>query len=206
MAQKSNSYTIPLLIGFLSLVGLVFYKRGIAQVGAPTSGDQIDWDNFSQHFSYNDIVASQTADDLGIDNSPTQEAIFNAYYLAQKVLDPVANWLGAVPSINSWYRSAALNAQVGGTSTSDHLTGAAADLELYVNGQERNELIARAVLAASIPFDQMIIYDNLDQPSRVHLSYDQQLPGNEQRQQILFKNSAGNYEAISLASAQSFYL
>ena len=84
----------------------------------------------STNFTLSEMISSQTATRLGIDNTPNDDQIENLKELCEKVLQPVRNEFGPV-IINSGYRSPKLNAAIGGSSsTSQHccLNGAAADI------------------------------------------------------------------------------
>jgi len=81
----------------------------------------------SQHFSLEEYTASQTAARLGLDNAPPPDIYENLTRHAN-VMERVRLLLGAKPIlISSGYRSAAVNAAVGGASNSAHMTGLAAD-------------------------------------------------------------------------------
>lgn len=56
------------------------------------------------------------------------EVIINLVYLCAVVLEPLRKMIGQPVRINSGYRSARLNKQVGGVPNSYHLTGRAADI------------------------------------------------------------------------------
>ena len=81
----------------------------------------------SSHFSLSEFVVSQTATRLDIDNVPTQEIIDALKLLCQHVLEPLRVALGPV-IISSGYRSPKLNSVIGGSTTSQHCYGEAADI------------------------------------------------------------------------------
>lgn len=86
----------------------------------------------TEHFSWFEVFASDTADRLGIDNMPDggelvrvmPRVVVTAWFLEQ-----VRGYLGDTPmGVNSWWRSAELNAYIPGASrTSNHLLGWAVD-------------------------------------------------------------------------------
>jgi hypothetical protein len=61
------------------------------------------------------------------ENTPTPQALFNLKYGCQFLLEPARKQVGAI-IINSGYRNAAVNRQVGGVRRSQHLLGQAADI------------------------------------------------------------------------------
>ena len=84
----------------------------------------------SQNFSLKELVASQTADRKGIDNTPTDEHIENLKLLCENVLQPVRDEWGVV-SVSSGYRSPSLCLAIGSSEKSQHARGQAADFECY---------------------------------------------------------------------------
>ena len=83
----------------------------------------------SKNFSVAELVKSQTATRLGIDNSPSEEIITNLTSLCNMVLQKVRNSHGSV-IVSSGYRSPELNKAIGGSTKSDHCKGFAADFEV----------------------------------------------------------------------------
>lgn len=82
----------------------------------------------SEHFELAEFLVSETAARRGIANEPTPEIIENLRRLCQLVLEPLRVKLARPVVITSGYRSLALNRAVGGSPTSHHMQGRAADL------------------------------------------------------------------------------
>ena len=82
----------------------------------------------SEHFELSEFLVSETAARRGIANEPTPEVIENLRRLCQLVLRPLRIQLARPMVITSRYRSPALNRAVGGSKTSHHMQGRAADL------------------------------------------------------------------------------
>ena len=80
------------------------------------------------------MIASDTAKAKGIDNSPTTEVRANLVALIETLLDPLREAWKSPIRVTSGYRCAALNKAVGGSSTSAHLYGCAADI-VPINGK-----------------------------------------------------------------------
>ena len=72
-----------------------------------------------------------------LQDSPSVEIIINLVYLCAVVLEPLRKMLGHPVRINSGYRSARLNKEVGGVPNSYHLTGRAADIFCKNLGEAR---------------------------------------------------------------------
>ena len=82
----------------------------------------------SEHFELAEFLVSETAARRGISNEPTPEVIENLRRLCQSVLQPLRVHLKRPVVITSGYRSPALNRAIGGSPTSHHMQGRAADL------------------------------------------------------------------------------
>ena len=107
----------------------------------------------SAHFTLEELTASETAERFNIDNTPTPEHLANLQRLAE-FLEEVKKVLGGKPvMINSAYRGPAVNEKVGGSKTSQHMVGCAADLR--IPGMNPDE-VCRAIIASDLPFDQLI--------------------------------------------------
>lgn len=110
--------------------------------------------NLSPHFTLDEFTRSQTAERMGrpIVVAPDSEEFRNLQYLCMTLLEPLREALGPVV-ISSGYRPGWLNAAVGGSSRSDHLTGLAADI--IVPGRTPME-VAQAVNAMNLGYKQLI--------------------------------------------------
>ncbi len=123
----------------------------------------------SNNFSLSEFTASPTADRLGIDNTPNKEVTDNLQELVTFVLQPIRDRFGSVV-ISSGYRSPELNKAIGGSTTSDHCLGCAADFE--VQGMD-NKAMAQWI-ANNLDFKQVILefYHEGDMHSGwIHCSY-----------------------------------
>ena len=95
----------------------------------------------------------------------------NVISLVLAVLQPICDETGWRDYISSGYRSDALNKAVGGSPTSDHRFGRAADNNFYRTIAGRREgvapiEVARVVQSLGLEYDQMILY-----PTFVHIGY-----------------------------------
>lgn len=119
-----------------------------------------------KYFTFDELCKSATAEAKGIDNTPTEEVKKNLENLVKYVLDPLREKYGKPIYVNSGYRSEALNKAVGGSKTSQHQYGYAADIDARTTkgNQELFDLIAK-----NFVFDQLI--DEKDY-SWIHVSFD----------------------------------
>ena len=122
----------------------------------------------SKNFALSEMVKSATAERLNVDNSPGSHHLVNLTHLCINILQPVREQFGVI-TINSGYRSPALNAKVGGSKRSQHCNGQAADFE---NFSTPNPDLAKWI-TKNLDFDQIILefYDGKDPNSGwVHCS------------------------------------
>ena len=59
----------------------------------------------SKNVSYNEAIKSNTATRLGIDNLPDQKQIDNMKLVADKIFQPLREFVGGPIKINSFFRS-----------------------------------------------------------------------------------------------------
>jgi hypothetical protein len=84
----------------------------------------------SPNFSLTEMVKSETALRHGLENTPGEAEIAAMRLLCEKVLQPVRDHYGTGVKVNSGFRHPDVNAVVGGSKTSDHCKGQAADIEI----------------------------------------------------------------------------
>ena len=126
----------------------------------------------SANFSLGELTKSETAIRKGIDNSADEIVIAHLQALVDSVLQPVRDKFGSV-RVTSGYRSPLLNSSIGGSKTSHHCYGFAADFEVV--GKDNRELAIW--IRDNLEFTQLILefYTTGDPNSGwVHCSYDAQ--------------------------------
>lgn len=134
----------------------------------------------SENLSLAEMVRSESAKRLGIDNKPTPEHLENIKLLAFCVFQPIREHFKRPILISSGYRSEALNKAVGGSRTSQHSTGQAMDIDM--DGTEITNKQIFDFIKDNLDFDQLIWEFGTDiNPSWVHVSYS----GKKNRKQIL---------------------
>ena len=118
----------------------------------------------SPHFSLAQLVHSEAAAARGIDNAAPPELLDNLRRLATG-LEKVQSLLGHALEISSAYRCPELNSMVGGSPSSQHVLGQAADFDCPGFGTPFE--VASAIAASDILFDQVI----LEFARWVHISF-----------------------------------
>jgi hypothetical protein len=109
--------------------------------------------NLSEHFTLEELTASDIATRRGIGNTPGPLEQANLTRIAA-TLEQVRALLGVPMHINSGYRSPTVNRAVGGSATSAHCDGRAADFIAPEYGTPQE--VARAIRDSAIQFDQLI--------------------------------------------------
>ena len=84
----------------------------------------------SKNFTLEEMTASATAKRLGIDNTPNAKEQEELRKLCQNILQPIRDRRGSAITVTSGYRCEKLNKIVGGSATSQHRFGQAADSTL----------------------------------------------------------------------------
>ena len=107
-----------------------------------------------KYFTVKELVRSDTARRLGIDNTPPASAVEALHALVDNVLDPLRQAWGGPIHVNSGYRCPELNQIVGGTPGSQHQRGEAADIT--VGSQSRNRRLLALIKRLDLPVDQCI--------------------------------------------------
>lgn len=108
----------------------------------------------SKHFSLSEFLRSQTASRLGIDMTPGKYELDNLATLCINYLEPLREELGnPIIHISSGFRPLKLNNRIGGSATSAHLIGCAADI--VVTGIKPLK-VARVLKDSGILYDQNI--------------------------------------------------
>ena len=148
--------------------------------------------NLTANFSLHELSKSETALRMGFDNTPDEEATENLRLLCEKVLQPVRDHYGKGVKVNSAYRSPESNAAVGGSKTSDHCKGMAADIEIPG--------VANADLAQwimdNLDYTQLILEfytPGIPDSGWVHVSYN---PADLRKQELTATKVAGKTQYL----------
>ena len=91
----------------------------------------------SKNFTLQELIKSDTALRLNMDNTPTKEGIIKLRLLAANLLQPIRNELGSI-RITSGYRSPALSQAIGSSANSQHCRYEAVDCQFVKLGKLDN--------------------------------------------------------------------
>lgn len=126
-----------------------------------------------KHFTFNELTKSATAARLGISNVPNEKEKQALSDLVDNILDPLREKWGAPIVVTSGFRCKKLNKAIGGSSTSQHMLGQAADIRTVSDKPEENYKLLHTLLDSGLPFDQCIseYVDANGYPDWIHVSY-----------------------------------
>jgi hypothetical protein len=137
----------------------------------------------SEHLDLSEVIRSESAKRKGISNMPTAEHIENFKLLAEKVFQPIREHFRCPIHISSGYRSKELNQAVGGSSSSQHCTGEAIDVDMDGTPNGVTNRMVFDYIKDNLEFDQLIFeFGDANNPDWVHVSYEST---GKQRKQIL---------------------
>ena len=145
----------------------------------------------SKYISYKEATHSNYAKQFGIAHKPKTEHIENMQVLAEKVFEPLREWVGGPIKVNSMFRSEKLNTALKGSYTSSHLSGEALDITSL--GLKTN-LEMFHYIKDNLDFDQLIWEFGAANPKWIHVSYNSE---KENRKQILVIRKKGVYKVYN---------
>ena len=145
--KTSNKILLPL--GCLLVIAGILFGKKIK-------------DYIMEYFTIKELTKTST----GLSNVPNEEQKAALIALVENILDPARKMLGKPITVNSGFRSTAVNAKVGGAASSQHTKGEAADITCYDNAK------LFEIIRKYLPYDQLIWeYGNNLQPKYIHVSF-----------------------------------
>lgn len=119
------------------------------------------------YFKMSELIHSDTAVRLNINNMPTIQAIDDMLDLIYYVLNPTRKHFGVPITVTSGYRCSVLNAKVGGKNNSQHLKGQAADF-VVKNGDLHKVF---EYIKNNLEYDQLLFERDSKGNKWIHVSY-----------------------------------
>jgi zinc D-Ala-D-Ala carboxypeptidase len=153
--------------------------------------------HLSRFFTLAELTRSDTAAREGIPNQPAEAQIGSLRTLCSALMDPLREAVGRPIRVTSGYRGPALNARIGGSATSQHSQGQAADMQ--APGLDTLELF-KTVIRLGLPFDQLIYEAQSATVKWVHISHRAGANRNEIR--VAQFNAAGRPTGYPKVSAE----
>lgn len=143
--------------------------------------------NLTKNFTLSEMVKSDTALRHDMDNTPGEAEIENLKRLCEQVLQPVRDHFKTGVKVNSGFRHPEVNAKVGGSKTSDHCKGQAADIE--IPGIPNADLAVW--IMENLTYTQLILEfytPGVPDSGWVHVSYD---PANLKKENLTATKQGG---------------
>ena len=128
----------------------------------------------SANFTLDELTNTNKSDELRAINRETalngQETLKNLTALAQKILQPIRDFYKQPVVISSGYRCKALNVAVGGSQTSQHSYGEAADIQ--IEGISVDKLFEDLKSGKVVPLDDVgqVIKEKVGSAEWIHIS------------------------------------
>lgn len=146
-----------------------------------------------KYFSIKELSYSDTATAKHIANEPNEEQRKHLTELIEHLLDPLREAWGKPIRVTSGFRSAKLNATLGGSKTSAHLLGYAADIQpIGESIADFKEFVKDWLKVSRVHYDQYI--DERSAVSEwVHLGI-RNGKGEQRKQNLKYRN--GKYYAV----------
>lgn len=107
-----------------------------------------------KYFTIKELCKSSIGKAKNINNTPDSKILKNLEQLVDNILDPLRKEYGKPIIVNSGYRCPALNAAVGGSKTSHHMLGLAADIT--AGSSIKNKQLFDLIQKLDLPYDQLI--------------------------------------------------
>lgn len=141
------------------------------------------------HFSLRELTRSETAARRGLSNTPNAQELENIKYTAEQ-LEKIRAYLGVPIIVTSCFRSERVNAAVGGSRTSAHRFGLAADCDAL--GMKSADFAKKLIAMrdqGKLAFDQLILeFPERGDGAWVHIGFRR---GSPQRNHILTAKRIG---------------
>lgn len=144
----------------------------------------------SEHFTLTEMTVSQEAARSGLKNVPDALQIESLRHLCKNVLEPLRERVKRPVVVSSGFRSTTVNRRIGGSNTSQHCRGEAADFT--IPGMSVGDVVA-LIRAMNLPFDQLI--DEFG--AWVHVSHKASGHNRGQFLHATFKNGKAEYKVIA---------
>lgn len=134
----------------------------------------------SKNFSLSELIRTNT----GLVNTSDIQSLVNMVHLSLMILQPLRGYLGCAVNVNSCFRSKAVNKNVGGSGSSQHLLGQAVDFVC------EDMVAAFNYILNNLPFDQLIWEKGTESsPAWIHVSYN---PWGKNRKKVFFTRNGSN--------------
>lgn len=173
----------PEMIGPTTIEVLNEFRKPVKQQESNIVGEQL-----TPNFTLSELLISQTASRMRLDNTPTETIKRSLKLVAEKVLQPIRNHYNKPVVVTSGYRSPAVNRAVGGSGSSQHMTGQAVDFT--VPGIDNYSVASW--IRSNLKYDQLILeFYTGGNSGWIHVGYSP-----SHRMQVLTINRFGSFNGL----------
>ena len=152
-------------------------------------------DRISKHLSLKEAIRSNTATRLEIKNEPRELDLIRMIEIAEKVFEPLREWVGGPIKVNSFYRSPELNSAIGGSKNSQHCIGCALDIDDTFGHKTNAQMFD--YIKNNLDYDQIIWeFGDDDNCDWVHVSYISEDANRRRLLKATKINGKANYQII----------
>jgi len=152
-------------------------------------------DRISKHLSLKEAIKSNTATRLEIKNEPRELDLVRMIEIAEKVFEPLREWVGGPIKVNSFYRSPELNSAIGGSKNSQHCIGCALDIDDTFGHKTNAQMFD--YIKNNLDYDQIIWeFGDDDNCDWVHVSYVSEDANRRRLLKATKINGKANYQII----------
>jgi zinc D-Ala-D-Ala carboxypeptidase len=152
-------------------------------------------DRISKHLSLKEAIKSNTATRLEIKNEPRELDLVRMIEIAEKVFEPLREWVGGPIKVNSFYRSPELNSAIGGSKNSQHCIGCALDIDDTFGHKTNAQMFD--YIKNNLDYDQIIWeFGDDDNCDWVHVSYISEDANRRRLLKATKINGKANYQII----------
>ena len=152
-------------------------------------------DRISRHISLKEAIKSNTATRLNIDNTPRELDLIKMTEIAEKIFEPLREWVGGPIKVNSFYRSPELNSAIGGSTSSQHCIGCALDIDDTFGHKTNAQMFD--YIKNNLDYDQIIWeFGDDDNCDWVHVSYISEDANRRRLLKATKINGKANYQII----------
>ncbi len=148
-------------------------------------------EQLSPHFKAKELVRTGQRN---LDNTPPKEVVDRLRILCVTFLEPLRVHFGPL-YINSGYRSPEVNTAIGGSKTSAHMFGCAADIDPLKEGVTVRDMVLWLRDESGLDFDQIIDESAGPNSSWLHLGMKKPDASKPRKEALLFRS--GKYSIFS---------
>ena len=155
-----------------------------------------------KYITYDDVVRSDMAKRLGVQNAPNDSQLANIEALILNIYDKVIDHFNKKIGFNSCFRNEVINNAIKGARNSQHCTGEAIDIDADIYANVTNQSIF-TFIKSNLNYDQLIPED-IDSKGNIgwiHVSYSK---SNNRKQPMVMIRVNGKPKYFPFSESKEF--